>query len=475
MRLLQRTRGSRRCSGRSLPWFALVVMLTSASLCSGAEDPKPSDQPGWSISPPTLKDHTSKSYSAGKFILYPAKEHRFVIAKLDLQALQADPKAVDVLATAQKLSDADKRALASKATENQRCFEMSKLWLVDADGKQYPALWNIDDTITTDVTTTAGTLTTPGRDPANWTGTRRRAVKLSKEAKEKLVKDKTIDATHPDFRTSFSGLLETGEAVPVSFVFQLPDGVSRDQIRIKYSGEAPVSLDGQVAGTGSRKPEGTGSTPSGTARPASAEPNWQVEDITLQSLDAASFTRDKVTINPVAGNTLVQVSLRLTALRPDAKAVDVYSRMWSNIDRRAIQMRADGGMRVIESRNLALVDARGARYVSLWNPDVGIRTHVYTAEVTPNSTSTSRVSHWNGKPSETWVDAEQSFITRTVRPANQQPLVEHVTLFSGLLRLQRPVDLTFLFSIPTDTDRQTLKLVLDSESFAIGARATTSP
>lgn len=453
-------------------WLTLT-MLAAPVCCSGADDPKPADQPAWSISPPSLKEHSSKSYSAGKFILYPAKDHRFVIVTLEIEALQVDPKAVDVLAAAQKLSDADKRALTEKASGNQRCFEMSKLWLVDADGKQYPALWNTDETIATDLTTTAGTLSTPGRDPANWVATKRKAVKLSKEAKEKLVKDKTIDTTHPDFRTYFSGLLEVGKSVKTIFVFQLPDSVDRDQMVIKYSGEASAGAKGLVAGSGSRKPDGAGTAPTGNAKPA--EPNWQVENITLQTLDAASFTHDKVTINPATGNTLVQVSFRLTALRSDAKAVDVYSRMWNNIDRRAIQLRTDGGVRVIESRNLALVDGKGTRYVSLWNPDVGVRTHVYTAEVTPNSTSTSRVSHWNGKPSEIWVDAEQSYITRTIRPANQQPLVEHVTLFSGLLRLQRPVDLTFLFSIPADTDRQALRLVLDSESYPIAPRVNTSP
>lgn len=398
-----------------------------------------------------------------------------MIVAVEIKALQADPKAVDGIVAAQKLSDTEKRTLSEKAPGDQRLFEMSKLWLVDADGKQYPALWHTDDTIATDLTTSAGTLSTPGRDPLNWSSARRKAVKLSKEAKDKLVKDRTIDATHPDFRTYFSGLLKVGDPVKASFVFQLPDSVDRGLLGIRYSGEAAVGQKGEVAGAGSRKPDGTGTTLSGGAKTIGSEPNWQVEDIALQSLDAASFTQDKVTINPATGNTLVRVSFKLTALRSDAKAVDVYSRMWNNIDRRAIQLRTDGGVRVIESRNLALVDGKGTRYVSLWNPDVGVRTHVYTAEVTPNSTSSSRVSHWNGKPSEIWVDAEQSYITRTIRPANQQPVVEHVTLFSGLLRPQRPVDLTFLFSIPADTDRQTLKLVLDSESFAIAPRINTAP
>lgn len=455
--------------------LALIAVVAVPMICAGAEEQRLADQPGWSISPPKLTEHTSKAYSAGKFILYPAKEHRFVIASFELKALEADPKAVDLLVAAQKLTDSEKRALSEKASGNQRCFEMSKLWLVDADGKQYPALWNTDDTIASDLTTTAGTLSTPGRDPLHWTRTRRKAVKLTKDAKDKLVKDRTIDATHPDFRTYFSGLLEIEEPIKASFVFQLPDGVDRDLIGIKYSGESTIGRKGDVAGVGQRNPDGTGTTLSGPTKGPSGEPNWQVEDITLQPLEAASFTQDKVTINPVAGNTLVRVSFRLTALRSDAKAVDVYSRMWNNIDRRAIQQKTDGGVRVIESRNLALIDGKGARYASLWNPDLGIRTHVYTAEVTPNSTSSSRVSHWNGKPSEIWVDAEQSFITRTVRPANQQPLVEHVTLFSGLLRLQRPVDLSFLFSIPAEADRQTLKLVLDSESFAIAPRANASP
>lgn len=454
-------------------WLPFVTLFALA-LPALAEDAKPASEGTWQIASVTVKDHDNKSYSAGKFILFPTKEHHFVVAKFELKVTSPDPKAVEKLASIQKLSDADKKAAEDAATGTQNLFDMSKLTVVDATGKSYAALWNTDETITTELTVTSGTTTTPGRDPANWVRTRRRAVKLSKDAREKLIKEKQIDASHPDYRTWFTGLLEVDKPVKVTFVFQVPDTVKKDQLQVRYGVEAAVSADGQaVAKTGGK--QGPNTSAPGALKAVSSEPNWSVEDITWTPFTGASYTKDKVTINPVDGKALVQVSFKLTALQGDSKAIDVYSRMWSNVDKKFIQSRATGGVRVFENRNLALVDPAGARYVCLWNPDSAVRTHVYTASVSPSSTSQTRVSNWSGRPHEFWIDAEQSFITRSIHPANQPAIVEHVTLFSGLLPLQRAINLTFLFSVPTNVDRQTLRLMLDSETFPINARVAAAP
>lgn len=512
------------------PFVIALLIVASGPQSSSGADAKP-DQPNWLLDSPELQNHDNKSYSAGKFILFPAKDHKFVVVKFELTALTADPKATEELATAQKMSVADRKALGGLPATG-RCFDMAKLWLVDANGGRHPALWNTDDAIATDVVTLTGTSSSEGRELAHWSKARRSASKMTKEIRDRLIKLKTIEANHPDFRTSFSGLLEANQEVKVSFLFQLPDLVSRDGLQVVYDNEPPAVLGGfpivaeagkadakakpdskgkPDAGTSDTKskpvgvgiPDGPGdlnpvNAPDGKPQPAFAAgnpdenpkggipnpkgktsklddgksgdglPKWEMADIVVSGYGNA-YSKDQVALSPVPGNTFVQVSFKLTAVRPDTKAIDTYARIWNGIDRRALSKRIGDGARFFDMRNLYLVDPAGNRYPAIWNLDNNVRTNIYSAEITSNSTSTRQTSSWKHVPSDIWIDAEQSFLTRTVRAPNGQVAVEHLTSFSGILWVQRPVTLKFLFSVPPTTDFTGWHLELDSESFPITA------
>ena len=128
----------------------------------------------WRVESVKLKNH-DKSYSAGRFILFPAKKHQFVIVSFRLTGAESDPMAVEELAAAQKLAPDASKALKETVSGNYRCFDMHKLALVDSEGRRHPALWNTDDTITTDVVTLTGTSGTTGRDPAHSAGELRKS------------------------------------------------------------------------------------------------------------------------------------------------------------------------------------------------------------------------------------------------------------------------------------------------------------
>lgn len=431
-----------------------AAMMVNAVIAADEEKPVEGD---WRFESPILKAH-DKAYSAGKFILFPAKEHRFVIVTFQVTATQADPKAVDELASAQKLSNDDKKALRESIKGELRCLDMSKLWLIDANGGRHPALWNTDDTITTSVETLAGTAVTNGRDPAHWQRTKRSAVKLSKEAKEKLIKAGTIDATYPDFRTAFSGLLEVGESVEVSFVFLMPESSLWEGFKLNYGGDSvkPALVfqsgksTGPSAAAGGTKPQG--------------EPNWQVSRLAIRPYGAAGFSNDQVSINPAQDEAFIEATFQLAALTADSGAVDAFARAWNNADRKSIAKRATSAARIFDARKLALVDKNNKRYPAKWNLDPAVRVSVHTTDIAPNRTSSHSSFRSRGTP-EAWIDAEQSFLTRTTRPANGPPIVEQITHFMGIMNVQSPAEVSFLFGVPKDVDHRMLRLEIDSHLF----------
>lgn len=445
---------------------SLILLVLTASLAFPIS--VPAAEPTWKLETPKLTNHDNKSYSAGKFILFPTKEHRFVVVNFRLTSLTADPNALDQLAALQK---APAVKLAAEGQGPARCFDMTHLSLVDANGGRHPALWNTDDTLPTDVSTLAGLTTVDGRDPAHWSRTKRTAVKLTKEAREKLIKSKAIDANHPDYRTGFTGLLEVNENADVAFLFQLPETLKRDGLQLVYDNDARVSLDGLPGAPLAATPEGNGpenansTSSNANAKAGASIPNWRVEALVVQPYAAGSYSKDQVSLSPVTGNSLLEVTFNLTPLRADPKAYESYAKA-RGVPYKSANRSASDGVRYFENRNLALIDDRGNRHVSIWNLDGAVRTHIFRHEVAGNRTSKHLVSSWNPRPSDIWVDAEQTFITRTLQFPNQPAITEHVTMFGGILWANRPAKMSFLFSVPTTVDHRSLRLQLDTDTFA---------
>ena len=423
----------------------------------------------WRVESVKLKNH-DKSYSAGRFILFPAKKHQFVIVSFRLTGAESDPMAVEELAAAQKLAPDASKALKETVSGNYRCFDMHKLALVDSEGRRHPALWNTDDTITTDVVTLTGTSGTTGRDPAHWTKTKRTAVKLSKESREQLIKAGTLEANHPDFRTTFSGLLEIDQPVEVAFLFQLPDGVKREGLQIKYEAPAAPGRPATVAHSNQpNDPNGTGTV---AINKPNAEPAWDIVDAVLHPF-GPTYTFGQANVRPGDGESLVTVSFKLKGLTADPKVAVNYANVWNNVDRRSLPKLLSAA-RVFHLRNMALVDRSGRRHLARWVIDDNVRLTYFTSEIFPNSQSTRHSSSWKQSPDSIWLDAEQTFTTRTVHTADGRTFTEHLTGFAGILAIDRQVELKVLFSLPTDIDQQGLKLEFDSVSQPVGTPTTVS-
>lgn len=222
------------------------------------------------------------------------------------------------------------------------------------------------------------------------------------------------------------------------------------------------------AADASGTPDGSAGTAGGPpGNPKIAEPNWSIHKLRLAPHGAAKYTRNAVTLAPTEGQTLVEASFHLTALRADHKAVDRYSRVWNNVNRKDLLGRAKAGVRLLESRNIALLNAEGRHFPAIWSLDEGIRTTIITANFAPNSQSSQSSSSGNVSPTSHWLDAEQSFLTRTTTRFNQPPLIEYATVFAGLLRTDDDFPVAFLFSIPASMELNSLRLSIDNEIFAI--------
>jgi hypothetical protein len=240
-------------------------------------------------------------------------------------------------------------------------------------------------------------------------------------------------------------------------------------------GSAPA--DGTAPGAGGDPLPDSSASKTATANGIAAEPNWQFEEIALQPYGTTGFTRDKISLNPPDGHSFVEVRFRVTALRHDPKAIESYAKVWKNVNRKELTQRSKLGARAFEMRHLALTDAAGVRYQAIWNLDEAVRYNVYTAEIQQNSTSQTHQGFWKANTATTapikWLDSEQSFLTKTIRPPNRPAIVEQVTYFSGILEVANPVDVNFLFGIPDSVDRESLSLVYESRPYAM--KRTTVP
>jgi hypothetical protein len=267
-------------------------------------------------------------------------------------------------------------------------------------------------------------------------------------------------------------------AKPVSKAGKTPPAKPLDKRTGATSGKGrSVAADGTAPGAGGDPASDSSASKTGTANGVAAEPNWQFEEIALQPYGTTGFTRDKISLNPPEGHSFVEVRFRVTALRNDPKAIDNYAKAWKNVNRKELTQRSKLGARAFEMRHLALTDSAGVRYQALWNLDEAVRYNVYTAEIQQNSTSQTHQGFWKANNAANtpykWVDSEQSFLTRTIRPPNRPAIVEQVTYFSGILEVANAVDVNFLFGIPNSVDRESLSLVYESRPYAM--KRTTVP
>ena len=186
----------------------------------------------------------------------------------------------------------------------------------------------------------------------------------------------------------------------------------------------PDDEPGDASGTpdGSINADGGGAT-NGNA----AAPNWSAKHLHLAPHAAQKFSYNGVNLEAHEGHALIEATFHLEAIRSDAKAVDNYMRLLKSANRKELMGRAKLGARFLELKNIALRGPDGKRYRALWNVGEGVRTTISRVEVAPNSESTQHSTSGNVSPDGPWLDAERSFITRVVRPNNQQPIVAYNT------------------------------------------------
>ncbi len=246
----------------------------------------------------------------------------------------------------------------------------------------------------------------------------------------------------------------------------------------KDSKAKPTKSTGKNGGGNIGRPDEDPGNPSGTgdvssnedgsgATRAAAAPNWSAKHLHLAPHAAQRFARDGVSLEPHEGHQLIEATFHLEAIRADAKAVENYSRLLKSANRKDLTSRARAGARLLELKNIVLRGPDGKRYRALWNVGDGVRTTIARYEVAPNHESSQQSSSGSVNPDGPWLDAERSFITRVVRPNNQPPITDYKTTFTGILKTDQALPLTFLFSVPAAVDLKTLMLVVDSEVFSI--------
>lgn len=154
----------------------------------------------------------------GQVTFAPALGKRLVQVQCRITPLENDPQAMERLRKRRNL-DSDVQIGGATTSGKYRLFDMARLVLVGADGRKFPARWNIGPGAAMTVLTKSGQGIF-GHDPVGWHGSFRNDEGL------------------------YVGLVEVGQTVAASFVFEVsvtaePEALS---LQIENSKSVPVKI-----------------------------------------------------------------------------------------------------------------------------------------------------------------------------------------------------------------------------------------
>jgi hypothetical protein len=237
----------------------IVMMSVCVMCCFGwflnvmAAEKEAKEQENWLIkdvkatipSTTDYEDDMKFSSPKGKMIhkIVPDKGNRLIIVNFQVTALVSDPQAIEKLA--KKCEDADKllqsydiegfgtykilfggvllSAEEQKALTGQyRLFDIMDTVLIDSSGNRYTAVW------------------------IDYPDSREVLFDIMGEGLnlEWLIRPKDPEYWHQtlQFPKWFVGLLDIGQAVSVSLVYNLPSTVELDKLNLQFAGEKPVPV-----------------------------------------------------------------------------------------------------------------------------------------------------------------------------------------------------------------------------------------
>ena len=206
----------------------------------------------WKIDNPTLAilpgDYEDKTIAIGRyrspFRISPQPDGQLVVFKCDLNAVTEDTQAVDTYCSRREVAfdraDETFRSLFGVKLDSERLkertgkcrlFDMQRLVLIDPAGKSYKPLWCITpEAEFTFIFSGAGT-----RDI--WEHSQVTSSELLPVAGRSAVRTNGVNTD-----ASFVGLMEIGQAVPISALYEIPTSVKAEELKIEFDGGKPVAV-----------------------------------------------------------------------------------------------------------------------------------------------------------------------------------------------------------------------------------------
>jgi hypothetical protein len=152
----------------------------------------------------------------GQVTVAPGLGKRLVQVECRLTALDSDPQAIERIRRRRNL-DSMVQIGGATTSGKYRMFDMSRLVLVGADGRKFPARWNVAPGAAMTVLTKSGQGIF-GHDPVGWHGSFRNDEGL------------------------YVGLVEVGQTVAASFVFEVSVTAEPDAMSIQVEAGKPVPV-----------------------------------------------------------------------------------------------------------------------------------------------------------------------------------------------------------------------------------------
>ncbi len=193
--------------------------------------------PNWAATHLHLAPHAAQKFARDGVNLEPHEGHLLIEATFHLEAVRADAKAVENYA--RLLKSVNRKDLTSRARAGARLLELKNIILRGPDGKRYRALWNVGDGVRTTIARYEVSPNSESSQQSSSGNVNPNGPWL--DAERSFITRVVRPNNQPpitDYKTTFSGILRTDQAFPLTFLFSVPASVDLKTLKLVVDSEA---------------------------------------------------------------------------------------------------------------------------------------------------------------------------------------------------------------------------------------------
>jgi hypothetical protein len=203
---------------------------------SGAANGKPVE-PNWSVDQISLAPYAGGKYSQNAVTIESTKGQVLIQATFQIEAMRSDAKSVERYLRG--LNANDRKEMMRRTKSGARVLDSKKINLRSPDGKEYAALWSLEERVRTTIvhlevspnSQSSRQSTSGSVDPAGpWFDAEQMfTTRISRPFNQPPI---------TEYATVFTGILRTDQACPVTFLFSVPESLDLQSLKLVVDSEA---------------------------------------------------------------------------------------------------------------------------------------------------------------------------------------------------------------------------------------------